>query len=170
MLQSSAESQVMFWGERPKPTRRALTSVLDVAATRRPGPLRFPSAASSDQNRTCAFAQRDGACILDDAGKRVWRGKCASDPEAIAIAIGRHGEEGTHVGIARGHSVDLKPTLSRAFSHDGPALIDVLTNRLKLAMPPKTTLAVINGPSLGRTFRRSSAPKRRSHHAHGAYL
>jgi hypothetical protein len=88
------------------------------------GPLRFPSAASSDQNRTCAFAERDGACILDDAGKRVWRGKCASDPEAIAIAIGRHGEEGTHVRIARGHSVDLKPSLSRAFSHDGPALID----------------------------------------------
>jgi hypothetical protein len=58
----------------------------------------------------------------------------------------------------------------------------MLANRLKLAMPPKTTLeqaigfslyiikAVINGPSLGRTFRRSSAPKRRSHHAHGAYL
>jgi pyruvate dehydrogenase (quinone) len=44
--------------------------------------------------------------------------------------------------------VDLKPALSRALSHDGPALIDVVTNRLELAMPPKTTLEQAIGFSL----------------------
>jgi pyruvate dehydrogenase (quinone) len=43
---------------------------------------------------------------------------------------------------------NLKPALLRALSHDGPALIDVVTNRLELAMPPKTTLEQAIGFSL----------------------
>jgi pyruvate dehydrogenase (quinone) len=34
---------------------------------------------------------------------------------------------------------DLKPALTAAFAHDGPVLVDVLTARQELAMPPKTT-------------------------------
>jgi pyruvate dehydrogenase (quinone) len=52
------------------------------------------------------------------------------------------------LGLRVDDPVDLKPALSRALSHDGPALIDVVTNRLELAMPPKTTLEQAIGFSL----------------------
>jgi hypothetical protein len=35
---------------------------------------------------------------------------------------------------------DLKPALIEAFSHDGPALLDVVVNRMELSMPPTITL------------------------------
>jgi pyruvate dehydrogenase (quinone) len=34
---------------------------------------------------------------------------------------------------------ELKGALTAAFAHDGPVLVDVLTARQELAMPPKTT-------------------------------
>jgi pyruvate dehydrogenase (quinone) len=52
------------------------------------------------------------------------------------------------LGLRVDDPVDLKPALSRALSHDGPALIDVVTNRLELAMPPRTTLEQAIGFSL----------------------
>jgi pyruvate dehydrogenase (quinone) len=35
---------------------------------------------------------------------------------------------------------DLKRALTEAFSHDGPALVDVVSARQELIMPPKTTI------------------------------
>jgi pyruvate dehydrogenase (quinone) len=35
---------------------------------------------------------------------------------------------------------DLKAALTEAFAHDGPVLVDVVSARQELAMPPKTTL------------------------------
>jgi pyruvate dehydrogenase (quinone) len=35
---------------------------------------------------------------------------------------------------------DLRAALTDAFAHDGPVLVDVLSARQELAMPPKTTL------------------------------
>jgi len=35
---------------------------------------------------------------------------------------------------------DLKPALAEAFAHDGPALIDVVVNRMELSMPPTIKL------------------------------
>ncbi|UAK23314.1 ubiquinone-dependent pyruvate dehydrogenase [Sphingomonas nostoxanthinifaciens] len=40
---------------------------------------------------------------------------------------------------------DLKDALAAALAHDGPALVDVVTNRMELAMPPKTTLEQAKG-------------------------
>jgi pyruvate dehydrogenase (quinone) len=34
---------------------------------------------------------------------------------------------------------DLKAALTEAFAHDGPVLVDVVSARQELAMPPKTT-------------------------------
>jgi len=34
---------------------------------------------------------------------------------------------------------DLKAALAEAFAHDGPVLVDVLSARQELAMPPKAT-------------------------------
>jgi pyruvate dehydrogenase (quinone) len=46
---------------------------------------------------------------------------------------------GVH-GIRVEDPVDLKPALVEAFQHDGPALVDVLVNRMELSMPPTIKL------------------------------
>ena len=43
---------------------------------------------------------------------------------------------------------DLRSALEAAFAHPGPALVDVVTNRHELAMPPKITLKEAEGFSL----------------------
>lgn len=63
------------------------------------------------------------------------------DFAAMAKAIGLHGERVEDPG-------DLRGALERAFSHDGPALVDVVTARQELSMPPKTTAEQIRGFSL----------------------
>jgi pyruvate dehydrogenase (quinone) len=43
---------------------------------------------------------------------------------------------------------DLNQALTAAFTHRGPALIDVVTNRHELPLPPKTTLQQAGGFTL----------------------
>jgi pyruvate dehydrogenase (quinone) len=43
---------------------------------------------------------------------------------------------------------DLEEAMSEAFAHDGPALLDVVTARQELAMPPRTEFAQAEGFSL----------------------
>ncbi|MFL5256414.1 MAG: thiamine pyrophosphate-dependent enzyme, partial [Rhodopila sp.] len=43
---------------------------------------------------------------------------------------------------------DLYGALTEAMAHDGPALVDVVTNRMELAMPPATTMEQVKGFSL----------------------
>jgi len=45
-------------------------------------------------------------------------------------------------------SDELDDALRAAFSHDGPALVDVRTARQEMALPPKVTLAQVKGFSL----------------------
>jgi len=40
--------------------------------------------------------------VLDEAGKRVWRGRCASEPAAIAAAIRRYAPAAVRVGLETG--------------------------------------------------------------------
>ena len=49
---------------------------------------------------------------------------------------------------------ELRPALKAAFEHDGPAVIDVLTRRQELSIPPHVTLSEMKGVSLfaGRTI------------------
>jgi pyruvate dehydrogenase (quinone) len=46
---------------------------------------------------------------------------------------------GVH-GIRVEDSADLKRALTEAFAHDGPALVDVVVNRMELSMPPSIKL------------------------------
>jgi pyruvate dehydrogenase (quinone) len=46
---------------------------------------------------------------------------------------------GVH-GIRVEDPADLKPALIEAFKHDGPALVDVVVNRMELSMPPTIKL------------------------------
>jgi len=43
---------------------------------------------------------------------------------------------------------ELKSSISTAFAHDGPAVIDVLTDRQELVMPPEIKLEQAKGFSL----------------------
>ncbi|MDE1169742.1 MAG: thiamine pyrophosphate-dependent enzyme [Verrucomicrobium sp.] len=43
---------------------------------------------------------------------------------------------------------DLKPALAAAFRHDGPALVDVVVNRLELSMPPTVQMGQAIGFNL----------------------
>jgi pyruvate dehydrogenase (quinone) len=43
---------------------------------------------------------------------------------------------------------DLKEAVIQVFAHDGPALLDVVTSRQELAMPPRTELAQAEGFSM----------------------
>ncbi|PNG26372.1 ubiquinone-dependent pyruvate dehydrogenase [Methylocella silvestris] len=63
------------------------------------------------------------------------------DFAAMARAIGVHGERVED-------PADLRGALERAFAHDGPALVDVVTARHELPMPPKTTVEQMKGFSL----------------------
>ena len=40
--------------------------------------------------------------VLDEAGKRVWRGRCASEPAAIAEAIRRYAPTAVRIGLETG--------------------------------------------------------------------
>ena len=52
------------------------------------------------------------------------------------------------LGLRAEDPAEVEPALRRALEHQGPALVDVVVNRLELAMPPKTTLDQAYGFSL----------------------
>jgi len=41
-------------------------------------------------------------CIVDDAGRRIWRGMCPTSPEAIERTIHAYAGDGTCVGLETG--------------------------------------------------------------------
>jgi pyruvate dehydrogenase (quinone) len=49
------------------------------------------------------------------------------------------------LGIRVEDPADLHEALVRALRHDGPALVDVVTNRMELTLPPKTTMEQAKG-------------------------
>jgi len=75
-------------------------------------------------------------------GYQPW-GTDVKNPDfgAVATAAGLHGER---VVDAK----DIRPAISRALAHDGPALIDFVTDPRALAMPPSTTLEQVKGFAL----------------------
>lgn len=41
-------------------------------------------------------------CILDAAGRKLWRGACASDPEQIALVLQRYAHDDVRIGVETG--------------------------------------------------------------------
>jgi pyruvate dehydrogenase (quinone) len=60
---------------------------------------------------------------------------------ALAVAAGIHGERVED-------AADIRPAITRAFEHPGPALIDFVTDPRALSMPPTTTLEQVKGFAL----------------------
>ncbi|MGW6731668.1 thiamine pyrophosphate-dependent enzyme [Streptomyces sp. NPDC055013] len=65
----------------------------------------------------------------------------SSDFNALARAAGLHASP-----VRRAD--ELEQALQDAFAHDGPALVDVHTERQELSLPPKLTLEQIKGFTL----------------------
>jgi pyruvate dehydrogenase (quinone) len=63
------------------------------------------------------------------------------DFAAMANAMGIHGRR-----VAR--ASDLPSAIAEVLSHEGPALLDVVSNRLELSMPPKISAEQVKGFSL----------------------
>jgi thiamine pyrophosphate-dependent acetolactate synthase large subunit-like protein len=63
------------------------------------------------------------------------------DFAAVARAAGIHGVRVEDAG-------DLEGAVREAFAHPGPALVDVVTNRQELSMPPRIKLEQLKGFSL----------------------
>jgi pyruvate dehydrogenase (quinone) len=59
----------------------------------------------------------------------------------VASALGLHGQRVDHPD-------DLADALRAAFDHDGPALVEVMTARQELSLPPTISLAQVKGFSL----------------------
>src|SRR4051794_10245270 len=66
-----------------------------------------------------------------------------ADPDfaAVARALGMHGQRVEHPD-------ELESALRAAFEHDGSALVEVMTARQELALPPKITIDEVRGFSL----------------------
>ena len=62
----------------------------------------------------------------------------------LARVVGLHGERVEQPD-------DIHPAIERAFAHDGPALIDFVTDPRALALPPKTDLSQVEGFALAAT-------------------
>jgi pyruvate dehydrogenase (quinone) len=63
------------------------------------------------------------------------------DFSAVARAAGIY-------GVRVEDPADLEKAITDAFAHEGPALVDVVTNRQELSMPPKIQLEQVKGFSL----------------------
>ena len=67
------------------------------------GPWYSPLEAVHDQ--LCWFgrvAKADEICLVDDTGRRLWRGQCTTDPEQIERAVRRHAGEDVRIPIETG--------------------------------------------------------------------
>jgi hypothetical protein len=41
-------------------------------------------------------------CVVDDAGRRLWRGQCPTVPEQITVLVRRHAGDDARIGIETG--------------------------------------------------------------------
>ncbi len=108
-----------------------------------PGPL-HPQVVAAAVDRLAA----DDAVLLPDVGADgiVHFGTDLDNPDfaAVARAVGVHGVRVERPG-------ELDDALREAFAHPGPALVDVLTHRQELALPPAITFHQARGLTLWAT-------------------
>lgn len=72
--------------------------------------------------------------VLDEAGKRVWRGRCASEPAAIAAAVRRHAPTAVRIGLETG---PLTTWLWTALTAEGLPMVCLDARHAKKALDMK---------------------------------
>ncbi|WP_043701480.1 thiamine pyrophosphate-dependent enzyme [Methylobacterium sp. 4-46] len=86
-------------------------------------------------NGTLGFVEMEmkaSGCL--DAGTELRNPDFARMAEAAGV-----------LGLRVEDPAEVETALRRALAHDGPALVDVVTNRQELASPPKTTMERAKG-------------------------
>ena len=96
------------------------------------GPSGEGGGAQQRHPRVCRAGDESDGFV--DVGCELKNPNFAAMAEAIGIK-----------GIRVEKPQDLKEALTEAFNHPGPALVDVVSERQELIMPPKTTLAQAQG-------------------------
>jgi transposase len=72
--------------------------------------------------------------VLNDAGKRVWRGRCATEPAAIAAAVRRYAPAAVRIGLETG---PLTTWLWTALTVDGLPMVCLDARHAKKALDMK---------------------------------
>ena len=61
-------------------------------------------------------------CVVDDAGRRVWRGQCASDPEQIEQMVRRHAGNDARIDATIPDTVSAMKAMGKTYepvTYDG---------------------------------------------------
>ncbi len=72
--------------------------------------------------------------VLDEAGNRVWRGRCATDPTAIAAAVRRYAPMAARIGLETG---PLTTWLWTPLTADGLPMVCLDARHAKKALDMK---------------------------------
>jgi transposase len=72
--------------------------------------------------------------VLDESGSRVWRGKCASEPKALAAVIRKHAPQAARVGLETG---PLTTWLWQALTEAGLPMVCLDARHAKKALDMK---------------------------------
>jgi transposase len=72
--------------------------------------------------------------VLDEAGNRVWRGRCATEPVAIAAAVRRYAPTATRIGLETG---PLTTWLWTALTAEGLPMVCLDARHAKRALDMK---------------------------------
>jgi transposase len=70
-------------------------------------------------------------CVVDEQGRRVWRGLCATDPEAISVRISKHAGLDAKVGVETG---SMTPWLVHGLRSGGLNVHCLDARRVKAAL------------------------------------
>jgi hypothetical protein len=81
-------------------------------------------------------------CVVDEEGRRIWRGKCRPRPESITEALQRHAPESAWVGMERGSLAiwQWHGRISKAGDPSARSLLFEAANVLRTRVPHESSL------------------------------
>jgi transposase len=88
--------------------------------------------------------------VLDEAGNRVWRGRCATDPGAIAAAVRRYAPTALRIGLETG---PLTTWLWTALTAEGLPMVCLDARHAKRALDMKVNKTDANDEGLAHLVR-----------------
>ena len=103
--------------------------------------------AGIEQHLDKALVARDKGTLIGCAAVEIYGS--VGLLRSVAVAAGRTATDGAGVlGLTAETPDQVRPMISKALEHDGPALVEVLVHRQELSMPPTITLEQMKGFSV----------------------